>query len=194
MPKVAKYDPEQMLKVDLPYITKLIHERNNPSAILYVLLMGMYPDHSFDVDDYDELAAELADYLRECEGAKREEHLQAIVDGKVRVDSESKLQAYISVHLDCRELEDENAQRLKAMRYEDFLATEYWSIIRSVIVTRNRGRCQLCPKYGRLNVHHRTYEHHGYEHKYLEDLICLCQSCHEKFHDKLPKESSRANV
>jgi 5-methylcytosine-specific restriction endonuclease McrA len=38
-----------------------------------------------------------------------------------------------------------------------------------------------------VNVHHRTYEHHGEEHQYLDDLILLCHPCHSKFHGKLPE-------
>ena len=36
-----------------------------------------------------------------------------------------------------------------------------------------------------VDVHHKTYEHHGQEHRYLGDLVLLCRNCHSKFHDKL---------
>ena len=45
-------------------------------------------------------------------------------------------------------------------------------------------KCQLCNNNSLLNTHHKNYNRHGLEHVYWkEDLICLCQNCHEKFHD-----------
>lgn len=74
------------------------------------------------------------------------------------------------------------------MDYSDFLHTPYWDGIRSYKLKKSKYRCQLCGKNGFLNVHHKTYEHHGLEHNRSisdNDLIVLCQNCHEKFHDKL---------
>ena len=47
--------------------------------------------------------------------------------------------------------------------------------------------CQECLKpfnVYHLNTHHKTYIHHGEEIDHLEDLIVLCQECHEKEHGK----------
>ena len=44
--------------------------------------------------------------------------------------------------------------------------------------------CQICGKSGVLNVHHRNYEHHGTEVYHTEDLICLCDECHNLYHGK----------
>jgi hypothetical protein len=81
---------------------------------------------------------------------------------------------------------DEMYYELIAMRYRDFLATDYWSVVRGEMLRKAKQKCQMCYSPLALNVHHKTYEHHGLEHDYLdEDLIVLCQPCHAKFHNKL---------
>lgn len=45
-------------------------------------------------------------------------------------------------------------------------------------------RCELCNGEKNLEVHHRTYENHGYEWFNQDDLICLCHDCHETHHKK----------
>lgn len=66
--------------------------------------------------------------------------------------------------------------------YEQFLKSGYWEIIADEVKRRAGYKCSLCYSGGCLNAHHRTYKHHGLEHLYMEDLICLCKKCHEKFH------------
>lgn len=77
---------------------------------------------------------------------------------------------------------------INKLSYSDFLKTEYWKGIRHYKLYNANYKCALCNSKEKLNVHHKTYEHHGLEHikKYAdEDLIVLCNDCHEKFHDKL---------
>jgi hypothetical protein len=69
--------------------------------------------------------------------------------------------------------------------YKEFLKTEFWREVRDEVKRRDHYRCALCASQAGLNVHHRTYEHHGFEDMWLRDLICLCRNCHAKFHDKL---------
>jgi 5-methylcytosine-specific restriction endonuclease McrA len=49
--------------------------------------------------------------------------------------------------------------------------------------------CELCGATRvPLQVHHKTYEHHGMEHieRILrKDTVVLCETCHAKFHNKL---------
>lgn len=84
-------------------------------------------------------------------------------------------------------VEDQVArQQLREMPYQDFLKTEFWDEVRKRKLKQSHYACQLCnTRQSRLNVHHRTYEHHGEEDMYLNDLIVLCEVCHGKFHDKL---------
>lgn len=75
------------------------------------------------------------------------------------------------------------AEKIKNLDYGDFLRTPYWDAVRCKIRYKYKYRCALCNNSQNLRVHHKTYKHHGYEWFYLEDLILLCDDCHEKFHD-----------
>ncbi len=77
--------------------------------------------------------------------------------------------------------EQAEVQRLRTMPYKEYLKTEHWQELRSVMLKRASYRCQLCnASKVRLDVHHRTYERRGCE--WLEDLFVLCQGCHERHH------------
>jgi 5-methylcytosine-specific restriction endonuclease McrA len=71
------------------------------------------------------------------------------------------------------------------MKYEEFLQTPYWVVIREYVLFKWNNKCAFCGSSENLNVHHRTYEHRGREHTHISDLVVLCNSCHAKFHDKL---------
>ena len=75
------------------------------------------------------------------------------------------------------------AQRieLKRMPYSQFLKTAFWAAVKQRIHERDQKMCQMCgdERRTRLEVHHRRYEHHGHEDLHLEDLILLCDECHE---------------
>lgn len=71
--------------------------------------------------------------------------------------------------------------------YDWFLASRYWKIVATKVKEMAENKCAICAKSGALEAHHRTYEHHLHEHLHLSDLICLCNSCHSKFHNKLPR-------
>lgn len=78
--------------------------------------------------------------------------------------------------------------QLRAMPYEDFLDSDYWQAVRRLVLKRDRHACTKCaagPK-AILQVHHRTYQHHGQEHLFLGDLATLCRQCHKKEHKRLP--------
>jgi hypothetical protein len=83
-----------------------------------------------------------------------------------------------------REMLAIHADRLRTMPYADYLRTNEWSRRRQMALTAADARCQLCNSTDRLHVHHRTYERRGCE--LPSDLTVLCQSCHAKFHDKIP--------
>jgi len=72
---------------------------------------------------------------------------------------------------------------IKKLSYQDFLQTFYWQIVKDRKKYRANYKCQLCGNGGTLHVHHSTYENHGNEINNLNDLIVLCDKCHEKFHD-----------
>ena len=74
-------------------------------------------------------------------------------------------------------------QTICKMKYSDFLNTFYWKIIANEKRIQANNKCQLCSEKGVLHTHHNTYANHGLEIDNLSDLIILCETCHEKFHD-----------
>jgi hypothetical protein len=85
---------------------------------------------------------------------------------------------------------DQQVKALTAIKYSEFLGTRYWITVRDYKLHKSGHKCGMCGSRKNLNVHHTTYEHHGNEHDYLDDLIVLCRNCHAKFHDKLAKEAA----
>src|SRR4051812_8561644 len=79
------------------------------------------------------------------------------------------------------DVSEEATAAYRAMRYEDFLLTDYWSAIRDHLVSIV-AKCQMCSARARLRVHHNTYDNHGAEHLHLEDLTVICERCHTYFH------------
>lgn len=73
---------------------------------------------------------------------------------------------------------------LPNMRYEDFLLTEYWNLIRQAKLENAGSRCETCNTPELLQIHHLTYKHRGMEHEHHETLIVLCDGCHKKRHRK----------
>ena len=77
------------------------------------------------------------------------------------------------------------AKHIKEMEYKDFLYTPYWRSIAMHIKDRSGRICSVCGA-DKTNVeaHHTTYKHHGDELHHLDDIICVCKSCHEKLHNE----------
>lgn len=79
-------------------------------------------------------------------------------------------------------MKKETVETLKAMRYADFLQTDYWKMVSEQVKKRANYKCQVCGRSNVvLNAHHNTYEHRGEEYLYMEDLVCLCKDCHNLF-------------
>lgn len=73
------------------------------------------------------------------------------------------------------------AQELRKLSYHDYLQTDHWKETRRQALRRAKFSCQVCnARDTLLNVHHRTYERLGMEHR--ADLIVLCEGCHALFH------------
>lgn len=77
---------------------------------------------------------------------------------------------------------DAISNHLKGLKYKDFLKTLYWNAVACKVKHKANYRCQMCNSNSNLNVHHRCYDHHGMEHAYIQDLICICRECHKHFH------------
>lgn len=81
------------------------------------------------------------------------------------------------------------AKHIRSLPYQDFVRTPYWVAISEYKKFKSNYQCALCGNMVGLATHHKTYERHGQEHEFNvinEDLIVLCESCHGKFHDKIP--------
>jgi 5-methylcytosine-specific restriction endonuclease McrA len=77
-------------------------------------------------------------------------------------------------------------QELRAMPYEEFLKSFYWRAVKAYFLSFMGAYCRECRRKGiPLDVHHTSYEHHGNEHRNLEDLKVLCRECHGKRHGVL---------
>lgn len=74
------------------------------------------------------------------------------------------------------------SEYIKNMDYNDFLNTPYWKAVAERVKNKAKNRCQMCNSSENLNVHHRTYNNHGDELHHMEDLVCICKSCHQKYH------------
>lgn len=76
-------------------------------------------------------------------------------------------------------------RKLKKLTYDNFLKTSYWAHTRYEKLLKIGFKCQLCgAKTKTPNIHHNSYQHHGREMEYLDDLIVLCPECYKNFHKK----------
>lgn len=76
---------------------------------------------------------------------------------------------------------------IKALDYRrEFLSTPYWKHVAKLVKDRDGHECRLCCSKTKIAAHHRSYRHHGEEHRHMEDLVTLCEACHQKHHDILP--------
>jgi 5-methylcytosine-specific restriction endonuclease McrA len=65
-------------------------------------------------------------------------------------------------------------------RYQRYLRSERWRLLRKQVLRRAGWRCECCGRRGPLDVHHLTYERFGRE--LLGDLQALCRDCHDGAH------------
>jgi len=76
----------------------------------------------------------------------------------------------------------------RTKRYAEYIETPGWAAKAQAAKQRAGQKCQLCGakrKDVQLHAHHNTYQRLGREKN--TDLLVLCEPCHSKHHDKLPK-------
>jgi len=71
---------------------------------------------------------------------------------------------------------------INSLSYEKFLESSYWFAVSQKAKSNAGMRCQVCNSPNKIQVHHRTYQTHGREHKFMLDLTVLCDGCHGLFH------------
>lgn len=77
------------------------------------------------------------------------------------------------------------SEYMNTMEYKRFLNTTYWHMVSIIVRSRYKYHCCICGKKADkyLDTHHLSYEHKGYEFKYLNDLVLVCRNCHHDLHE-----------
>lgn len=76
---------------------------------------------------------------------------------------------------------EEDTKVLRNLPYSDYLRSDYWRRVRWIVFNDSDLRCRVCNSIGPLQAHHRDYSSIGKER--LSDLLCLCDACHQIFHE-----------
>jgi len=79
--------------------------------------------------------------------------------------------------------------------YKNYLNSEHWKDVKYRFNKSklNKKCCYACKNKENLNLHHKTYKRLG--HEKLNDLIYLCQSCHNIVHNILKtRKSNKTNL
>lgn len=74
-------------------------------------------------------------------------------------------------------------RNIRKERYTQFMASEDWQDLRTVMLDIYNHKCAECGATEDLHVHHLTYERFGGDER-TTDLKVLCRSCHEKAHGR----------
>ena len=71
----------------------------------------------------------------------------------------------------------------KKQKYNKYLKSKKWQTIRKLKLEQENYKCAFCKcKRKKLHIHHLTYTHLYNEGKHLDDLVVLCENCHNKLH------------
>lgn len=78
----------------------------------------------------------------------------------------------------------------KLKRYHKYLKSEKWRCLRLLAILKADGKCECCGSEDNLHGHHTYYS------KYIEDCIveqimCLCEDCHNSLHNWMRKTKSK---
>jgi hypothetical protein len=96
---------------------------------------------------------------------------------------------------------------LVQLPYQEYLQSQHWQFKKTEALKHAFYRCQVCNVEGHINlgselpthyrdrqlhVHHRTYERKG--HELPQDLIVLCDECHDLFHKNRKLAAHKSGV
>ena len=81
--------------------------------------------------------------------------------------------------------------RVKYSDYNKYIKSAAWLRIRDLVLLRDNNRCIICGFKKNLHIHHMTYKHLFKEEGHLEELVTLCQKCHDTIH---AREGGKNNV
>ena len=71
-------------------------------------------------------------------------------------------------------------QPIVKSKYELYLESEQFCDLRKKVFRRDQNKCRACGSTESLQVHHLSYM--NIYHEELDDLVCLCRTCHAAFH------------
>lgn len=74
-------------------------------------------------------------------------------------------------------------------RYRAHIQSPEWRAFRAEVIKARGGKCEICPSWSRLQVHHLTYERLGAE--LPGDVLVVCQECHEALHGRFDAATTR---
>lgn len=75
---------------------------------------------------------------------------------------------------------DQTLSHLYRNAYADYLQSAEWRRVRSAVMRRANGVCEVCNAAPASEVHHLTYDRIGNES--LTDLVAICRGCHQEAH------------
>lgn len=92
---------------------------------------------------------------------------------------------YNYLHKNKHKKKKKKRNNLEKLTYPQFLRSDYWQKVRKLVLERDGYKCKRCGSTENLRVHHKTYKHHNSELKHLEDLVTVCDFCHNVIHGKI---------
>ena len=93
----------------------------------------------------------------------------------------SKTLEEVYQHID--EMAAQLKREVKQDRYDKFMKSVEWWIIRDAKLSIAGYRCEECGAEGPLDVHHLTYDRFGGDER-MTDLQVLCRPCHNQAHGR----------
>ena len=66
--------------------------------------------------------------------------------------------------------------------YHNYLDSDAWSVIRSIVLMKAGFKCEKCGEKEHLHIHHLNYS--TVFNESLKDLVLLCRECHKEQHEK----------
>ncbi len=101
---------------------------------------------------------------------------------KVNADKKAAAKVCNNLKKSKKKVKNKELKSICHKPYSSFLKSKYWKWVRKLVLNRDGNKCKRCLSKVKLQVHHLTYKNHFNEHRHLEDLITLCNDCHEKQH------------
>ncbi len=67
-------------------------------------------------------------------------------------------------------------------KYDTYIKSKYWTARKNLFYQKFGRKCFKCGSSNKMSLHHLRYDNNLFGYEPDEDLVGLCWSCHEKFH------------